>query len=224
MSSTAPISQTPAEGVVHWRAWVTKHPIGGAAVAGLIATWIATLFGFWLPGIGLPQLSWPIVNGLVVLPKSSPAVQFSAGEFIHGIDGVVFVIFFALFLFPYLGRSRSAGSNMARAMLFSMVLACISAGFLVPYVYYPHVGAGVWSTGFGWKTVFAIYLWHLAFGVNLGLFYNPLRTDDPALKSYSIGAAPFRCRPRAPLQSFESIDISRRLSRMLIERPGRESS
>jgi len=171
-------SDTP---VLRWRVWVTKHPIGGAVVAGLIATWIATLFGFWLGGIGLPQLNWPIANGSVVLSKSSAAVQFSAGEFIHGIDGVVFVILFALFLFPVLGRSRSAGANMARALFFSLILACISAAFLVPYVYYPHYGAGIWSTGFGWKTVFAIYLWHLAFGVNLGLLYNPLRADDPAL-------------------------------------------
>ena len=164
-----------------WRVWITKHPIGGAAAAGLMATWFATIFGFWLNGIGLPQLNWPIANGLVVLPKSSPAVQFSAGEFIHGIDGVVFVVFFAMFIFPRLGRSRTPGANMGRALLLAFVLGTLSAGFLVPYVYYPHVGAGIWSSGFGWKTTFAIYLWHLGFGVNLGLLYNPLAKDDPAL-------------------------------------------
>jgi len=165
----------PTSPAYRWRSWVTEHPIGGAAIVGLVATWIATIFGFWFPGIGLPQLSWPLTNGFVVLAKSSAAVQFSAGEFIHGIDGVVFVIFFALFFLPRLGRSGSPAMNMARALLFALVLGSISAGFMVPYVYYPHVGAGIWSSGFGWKTVFAIYLWHVVFGVNLGLFYNPLR-------------------------------------------------
>jgi hypothetical protein len=175
-------SHAPASpAVIHWRVWITKHPVGGAAIAGLIATWFATIIGFWLKGIGLPQLNWPIANGLVVLPKSSAAVQFSAGEFIHGIDGVVFVVFFAIFVFPLLGHSRSPAANMVRALAFALVLACVSAGFLVPYVYYPHAGAGIWSSGFGWKTVFAIYLWHVAFGVNLGLFYNPLPDDDPLL-------------------------------------------
>jgi len=165
----------------HFRAWVTKHPIGGAALAGFMATWIATIFGFWLGGIGLPQLDWPIANGSVVLAKSSAAVQFSAGEFIHGIDGIVFTIIVATFIFPLLGRSRAPMANMARALLFAAVLGTLSAGFLVPYVYYPHLGAGIFATGFGWKVPFAIYIWHLVFGVNLGLLYNPLPADHSAL-------------------------------------------
>jgi hypothetical protein len=146
-----------------------------------MATWVATIFGFWLNGIGLPQLIWPIANGLVVLPKSSPAVQFSAGEFIHGIDGVVFTMIFVVFIFPLLGRTRTPVANMARGIFFGMVLATLSAGFLVPYVYYPHSGFGIFSSGFGWKVTFAIYLWHLVFGVNLGMLYNPLKADDPLL-------------------------------------------
>jgi hypothetical protein len=167
--------------LVHWRVWLTKHPIAGAALVGTMATWVATIFGFWLGGIGLPQLNWPIANGSVVLPKSSAAVQFSAGEFIHGIDGVVFTMIFVVFIYPLLGKSRTPGANMARGIFFGMVLATLSAGFLVPYVYYPHLGAGIFGSGFGWKVVFAIYLWHFVFGVNLGMLYNPLKADDPAL-------------------------------------------
>ena len=167
--------------LVHWRVWLTRHLIAGAALVGTMATWVATIFGFWLGGIGLPQLNWPIANGAVVLPKSSAAVQFSAGEFIHGIDGIVFTMIFVVFIYPMLGRSRTPGANMARGIFFGMVLATLSAGFLVPYVYYPHLGAGIFGSGFGWKVVFAIYLWHFVFGVNLGMLYNPLRADDPAL-------------------------------------------
>jgi hypothetical protein len=160
---------------------VTKHPLGGALLSGFVATHIATVFGFWFHGIGLPDLNWPVANGFVVDPKGSIPVQFALGEFIHGIDGLVFTLIFALFLFPLFKWGNSSAGNMAKALIFSMVLATISAGFLVPYVYYPHFGAGVFASGYGWKTVFAIYLWHVVFGVNLGTMYNPLPLDDPLL-------------------------------------------
>jgi hypothetical protein len=164
-----------------WRVWVTKHPIGAALLSGFVATHIATVFGIWFHGIGLPNLNWPVANGAVVDPTGSIPVQFALGEFIHGIDGLVFTLIFALFIFPLFKWTNSSGGNMAKALVFSAVLATISAGFLVPYVYDPHFGAGIFSSGFGWKTVFAIYLWHLIFGVNLGTMYNPLPLDDPLL-------------------------------------------
>lgn len=167
--------------LVHWRVWLTKHPIAGAALVGTMATWVATVFGFWLGGIGLPQLNWPITDGHVVLPGSSSAVQFSAGGFIHGIDGIVGTMIFVVFIYPLLGRSRTTVANMARGILFGLVLGTLSAGFLVPYVYYPHAGAGLFATSYGWKVTFAVYLWHLVFGVTLGLLYSPLKADDPAL-------------------------------------------
>ena len=68
-------------------------------------------------------------------------------------------------------------------IFFGLVLATLSAGFLVPYVYFPHAGAGVFGSGYGWKLVFAIYLWHFIFGVNLGMMYNPLPLDDPSFQS-----------------------------------------
>lgn len=162
-----------------YRIWVTRHPIAGAVLAGFVATHIATIFGYFFPGIGLPQLNWPVVNGNVVLPKASPAVKFVIGEvFIHGLDGVVFTLIFAIAVFPLLsplvGYRVNAAANMAKAMIFALVLATISAGFLTPYVYAAHEGAGIFSTGFGWKTVFAIYMWHVAYGANIGLMYNPI--------------------------------------------------
>jgi hypothetical protein len=164
-----------------WRVWVTKHPIGGALISGFIATHIATVFGLWFHGIGLPDLDWPISNGAVVVPKASPPVQFAIGEFIHGFDGLVFTLIFAVFLFPLFGRFVNPAANMIKAIVFGLLLGTLSAGFLVPYVYYPHAGAGVFGSGFGWKLVFAIYVWHVVYAVNLGLTYNPLPADSPEL-------------------------------------------
>ena len=44
----------------------------------------------------------------------------------------------------------------------------------MPYVYDPHSGAGLFSTGFGGKLVFAIFLWHWILGFFLGVLHNPL--------------------------------------------------
>jgi hypothetical protein len=166
----------------HWRVWLTRRPLAGAVIAGLVAGQITTVFGIWFHGIGLPDLDWPIANGAVVDPKASVAVQFSIGEFIHGIDCIVFALIFALFVFPLLGKIVTPAANMAKAIFFGLVLATLSAGFLVPYVYFPHAGAGVFGSGYGWKLVFAIYLWHFIFGVNLGMMYNPLPLDDPSFQ------------------------------------------
>jgi hypothetical protein len=162
--------------------WITRHPIGGALVSGFVATHIATVFGIWFHGIGLPDLDWPLANGAVVDPTGSPIVRFAIGEFIHGFDGLVFTLIFALFIFPLIKGSVTPVMNMARALAFSLVLGTLSAGFLVPYVYFPHAGAGIFASGYGWKLVFAIYVWHLVFGVNLGLMYNPLPVDHPDVR------------------------------------------
>lgn len=173
-----------------WRVWVTRHPIGGALIAGFVATHIATVIGFWLKGIGLPQLNWPVVNGDVVLPPHSSTVsKFIIGYvFIHGLDGVVFTLIFAIVLFPLMGSKVTPAMNMGKALFFSLLLGTLSIGFMVPYVYVAHAGAGLFSTGLGWKTVTAIYVWHLAFGVNLGLMYNPMAPDDPSMRPASVRA------------------------------------
>jgi hypothetical protein len=169
----------PRKATRNWRIWVTRHPIAGSLLSGFVATHILTTFAFWLPGIGLPQLDWPISNGNVVLPTASPAVKFVIGEvFIHGLDGVVFTLIYAIVVYPLLSplfRNRvTPAANMGKAVLFGLVLGTIACGFLTPYVYAPHAGAGIFSTGFGWKEPFAIYLSHMVYAVNLGMLYNPI--------------------------------------------------
>lgn len=167
-----------------WRIWVTRHPIGASLLAGFVATHVATVIGYWMEGIGLPQLNWPVVNGNVVLPKASAVAKYVVGEvFIHGMDGVVFTLIYAVVLYPMLIRLMGSRinplTNMACALIFGLVLGTISNGFLNPYVYFAHQGAGIFTTGFGWKVPFAVYLWHVAFGVNLGMMYNPMSPKDP---------------------------------------------
>ena len=63
--------------------------------------------------------------------------------------------------------------NLIKAILYGSILAAISAAWLVPYVVYPHSGAGAFSSGFGWKLTFGIFLWHWIYGFFLGSVYCP---------------------------------------------------
>jgi hypothetical protein len=172
-----------------WRAWVTNHWFGASIIAGFVATHLATVFGLFFRGIGLPNLNWPLTNGALALGSDASATaQFWVGEFIHGINGLIFAVLFALLIHPRIPLRNTPGGNMVRAVGYSVVLAIISAGFLIPYVYFPHAGAGLFSfdaaTSFGladagWKVPFAILLWHLIYGFFLGTMYNPNPWDEP---------------------------------------------
>lgn len=156
-----------------WRAWVTRHWLASSLIAGAVATHLATVFGIWFHGIGLPDLNWPLANGAVIFPEGSQVVQYVGGGVQHYGDGLIFAMLFALLVHPRIPLPNTEIGNVAKAILYSLVLGTISAGFLVPYVYFPRAGAGIFSTGFGWKLVFAIYLWHLIWGFFLGTLYNP---------------------------------------------------
>jgi hypothetical protein len=164
-----------------WRYWVTRHPTASAAVSGLIAVQVMTLFAFYLKGVGLPNLAWPHFNGAALSTpgeKFGSAGSFFAGQSLHMADGVTFAVLFALLL-----RSRpplsmlgdGANSNLLKALAFSTMMAIISMGFLVPYVYVPKSGYGFFSFGTpdGWKLPFSILVNHWMYGGVLGLLYNP---------------------------------------------------
>jgi hypothetical protein len=161
--------------LVRWRSWVTQHRVASAVLAGLVAVHIATITGFFMPGVGLPKLDWNTANGMIYRPTSSANVQFLAGGVMHYMDGVAFAVLYALGLHPLLSRyirSTSAG-NLVKGVLFGLLLATISAAFMAPRVYYPELHIGFFSHRLGWLTVLAIYLWHVVFGLHLGLIYNP---------------------------------------------------
>ena len=136
-----------------WRDWVTKHPTASAAVSGLVAVQVMTLFAFYLKGVGLPNLAWPHFNGAAL---STPGEKFGSKP-------------------PLSMLGDGANSNLLKALAFSTMMAIISMGFLVPYVYVPKSGYGFFSFGTpdGWKLPFSILVNHWMYGGVLGLLYNP---------------------------------------------------
>ena len=132
--------ETPLAASDRWREFVARHPWGSAAIAGLVGTQMATLVGYYFIGVGLPQLPWPLYNGVLVIfnkdfSEFASSSTYFAGQSIHMVDGVVFTILYAATLYGRLPGPDSVSGDLVKGLTFSVILGLISMGFLVPYVY-----------------------------------------------------------------------------------------
>jgi hypothetical protein len=165
-----------AEASAWWYDWVNLHRVGAAALVGVIATQIATYFGYVFPAIGLPTVPWPLFNGVLGAPLDdfgTPASYF-VGQSIHFVNGVVFTILYAALALHVLPFRNTHGGNILKGILYSVVLTVISLGVLVPYAYVPKQGFGLFTFygPDGWKLPAAVLLWHVIWGFFIGVLYQ----------------------------------------------------
>src|SRR5713226_8977709 len=139
--------------VDRYRTWVGDHRVSAALLAGLVATHIATVVGYWMPGIGLPQRDWNRINGRIYTPKASPDVQFLSGGVFHYVDGIVFTLVFVVAVYPLLRWRSTALGNALKGLFFGTILATISCAFMIPRVYFPAAHVGFFSHNLGWKLI-----------------------------------------------------------------------
>jgi hypothetical protein len=185
----APTVVTPAEGerteaepvavgsaATWWYDWVDHHRVAASALVGVIATQMGTYFGYVFPAIGLPTLPWPLYNGILAVPAEEFGTtgSFFAGNSLHFVNGIVFAILYAVLALPIMPFRNTHGGNVARGLLYSVVLTVISLGVLVPYAYVPKQGYGLFafSGPDGWKLPAAVLLWHLIYGFFLGTLFR----------------------------------------------------
>jgi hypothetical protein len=175
-----------------WRSYVTRHRLVAAIVGGIVATHVATNTGMWYHGLGLPDLNFNYLNGLLVFgnagmdPKgmSDPVMLTLFGGVAHYAMGVSFALIYAFGIFPLLPIANTLLGNFAKAIIWGLILGTLSAVWwinLFPNLAGPGKDAGIFMSNLGadqWKWVIAVYLWHIVYGFHLGAFYQP--RDVPA--------------------------------------------
>ncbi|MFD2082848.1 hypothetical protein SAMN05421678_11860 [Actinopolymorpha cephalotaxi] len=166
-----PVVQHRTAGV-HWPQYVNNHRLVGGLVAGFAALHIADMIGYWLPGVGLPKLDFAFFNGSLLMPKVPGAPQWFEGHIFHTLNGLVFALGYALLIFPLMGKTLTTARNVARGVAMGMTLATLSCLWWIP-TQFPALHAGFMSHNLGWNLVLAVYVWHLAWSLAIGFFFNP---------------------------------------------------
>jgi hypothetical protein len=169
-----------------WRSTVSRQRIAYGLLAAFVATHIATVSGVWYKIIGLPDLSWPAFNGILLLThqgvEASGTDQFWAGSVYHFLTGICYGLIFVFLIHPLLPIRNTFVGNIAKALIWAGVLATLSALLWVPRNF-PEFDPGFFTNNLGWKTVLGIYIWHAVYGLNLGALYNPLPEGDERYRS-----------------------------------------
>src|SRR5437660_11279271 len=151
-------------GLDRYRTWVANHRVSAALLAAFVATHMATVIGYWMPGIGLPQLYWNRINGSIYTPNVSPDLQFVSGGVFHYLDGIVFTVVFVVAVHPLLRWRSTTFGNALKGLLFGTVLATISCAFMIPRVYFPAADVGFFSHILGCLLLLSVFVWHCVSG------------------------------------------------------------
>ena len=98
---------------------------------------------------------------------------FFVGHSLHFINGIVFAMLWGIMYREDVARFFK--NNILNGASYAVIMSIISAGLLVPYAYVPNQGYGLFlfDGPDGWKLPFGILIWHLIYGVFLGLLWNP---------------------------------------------------
>jgi hypothetical protein len=168
---SVPVVQHQTTGL-HWPQYVNTHRLIGGLVAGFAALHIANMIGYWMPGIGLPKLDFAYFNGAILMPNAAATPQWFEGQLFHAFNGIVFALGYALVIFPRLGKTLTTARNVGRGVAMGMVLATMSCLWWIP-TQHPELNPGFMSHNLGWELVLAVYVWHLAWSLALGFFFNP---------------------------------------------------
>ena len=132
--------------------------------SGILATFVATVTGYWFEVIGLPRLDFATWNGALLVPNdASITFMWSVGVLQLFGGGVVMAILYGFYVQMYL-----PGPGWVRGMIWGAVLAVLVGLTVVPLLY----GGGPFGSDWDGRTVVAIIVWHLLWGNVLGIAFH----------------------------------------------------
>jgi hypothetical protein len=131
-----------------------------AVVISLIATFIATVYGYWATSFGLPKLDFATLLGQRLVPEgSSEEFAFAWGMAQHFAHGALLGIFYLRFFHPvYPWPCWLSG------LLYGILVWLVSS-----IVTSPLLKAGLFWWGWGGPALFGVLIWHLIWGLALGM-------------------------------------------------------
>lgn len=138
---------------------MTGGDFGRSLVVGFIATFIATIYGYWEVAFGLPRLDFATLLGYDLAPaEASREFAFALGMTQHFIDGLLFAL-----VFFRLGQKILPGGAWLKGLLFGLLL-WVASGLVASPVH----RAGLFWSQWRLPAVFAVFLWHVIWGLALG--------------------------------------------------------
>jgi len=134
-----------------------------AVVISVIATFIATVCGYWEVSFGLPKLDFATLLGQRLVPEaSSKEFAFAWGMAQHFIDGALLGILYIRFFHPFYAWPR----------WLSGLLYGILVWFASSIVTAPLLKAGFFWWGWGGPAVFGVFIFHVVWGLALGITFQ----------------------------------------------------
>jgi len=169
------------QGKLHY--FVSNSRLVAAFMAALIANFVATSMGYWMPAFGAATFDYNSINGVLwfrlygtIFPEgpSTPETLMYVGGWAHYWQGILFGLVYAFIVHPNLPGGLSAGYNILKGLIWGWTLSLISLSFWMPLLF----DAGYFMERWGAINTLGNFLWHTIYGFHLGAFYNPLPRPD----------------------------------------------
>lgn len=133
-----------------------------AVIVSFVATFVATVYGYWETSFGLPRLDFATLLGQRLVPEnSSREFAFTWGMAQHFIDSVLLGTLYVRFVTAMVSWPRWL-SGFAYGLLVWTASGIVTS---------PLFRAGFFWWGWGGPALFGVLIWHLLWGFVLGLTY-----------------------------------------------------
>src|SRR3990172_2774428 len=141
---------------------MTGAEFGRALVVGFIATFVATIYGYWEVAVGLPKLDFAMVLGLDLAPEgASREFAYALGMVQHFIDGMLLGLIFVRIFVRFL-----PGHYVIKGLVFG-IIAWVGSSLGAP----PLHRGWVFLKRLAGPALIRVFVWHIVWGITLGVTY-----------------------------------------------------
>lgn len=160
---------------------LTKDRFWKTVVAGVIATYVMTMTGFWQRGVGIPavDVSAMLAGSMTAAHPDNP-YTFVAGNLAHFANGVIMALIWVAFLLE-----RVPGNWVVQGVVYGVLTTLAAVVIVVPLA----AGVGIFfsNTPMPGRMLLASSAMHVAYGLALtlglkvaGLDSRTARTVQPS--------------------------------------------